>query len=347
MENKEYVQQKIEFEELINILAKKKRFILIFTSILTILAFLYVNIKTPIYETKSVVRIGYIVNDVDNKDILVENQNILEAKLRLVFKVDDKNEKLKFNEGIVSNISSVKKVDNFLEITTQAYSNEKAIQKNKEVVEFLQKEYKYKIDEYILNTNLKIKNLEEEMKYVENVTKVEKEEEIVFLTEVDLKSIENKLFFNKKKLSEYQENINEISKRRSSNDTQNMLSAMEILNYQNLILNLQNQIENLNKEKQNIISEKIPSLNRDLEFDIKNKIERLKDKIELEKLKITNNIAKNSEIVGEIQIDDEPIKPKKLLTVVVTFLGGFIFSIFIVFFMQFIANLKRGESIEK
>ena len=174
-----------------------------------------------------------------------------------------------------------------------------------------------------------------------NVTKVEKQSQIDFLNNVDLTTIENKLKFNKEKLQQYQDNINEISKRRNSNDTQNMLSVMEILNYQNLILDLQNQIENLNKEKQNIISEKIPTLKRDLEFDIKNKLENLKDKIELEKLKLTNNIAKNSEIVGDIQTDDNPIKPKKALIIIVAFVTGFILSIFLVFFMQFVNSMKK------
>ena len=188
---------------------------------------------------------------------------------------------------------------------------------------------------------LNIKNLEEQIKYIENVTKVEKQSQIDFLNNVDLLSIENKLKFNKEKMTQYQENINEILKRRSSNDTQNMLSALEMLNHQNLILNLQNQIENLNKEKQNIISEKIPTLKRDLEFDIKNKLENLKDKIELEKLKLTNNIAKNSEIVGDVQIEEEPKKPKKALIIVVAFVTGFILSIFLVFFMQFINGMRK------
>ena len=122
-----------------------------------------------------------------------------------------------------------------------------------------------------------------------------------------------------------------------------MLSAMEILSYQNLILNLQNQIENLNKEKQNIITEKIPSLKRNLEFDIKIKLDNLKDSIELEKLKLTNNIAKNSEVVGDVLVDDNPIKPKKSLIIVVAFVTGFILSIFLVFFMSFISNLKKED----
>ena len=334
MEEKVYVEEEIDLKELFLIVARKKYFILGFTLLITLLAVIYVSIKTPIYEVKSVVRVGYI------GATLVENSNILETKLKLIFGVDNKPI-IKENEAIVSSILGVKKVENFLEISTQAYSNEQALLKNKDVVEFLQNEYKYKIDEYILLTNLGIKSLEEQINYVENVTKIEKQSQIDFLNNVDLTTIENKLKFNKEKLQQYQDNINEISKRRNSNDTQNMLSVMEILNYQNLILDLQNQIENLNKEKQNIISEKIPTLKRDLEFDIKNKLENLKDKIELEKLKLTNNIAKNSEIVGDVQIEEEPIKPKKALIIVVAFVTGFILSIFLVFFMQFINGMRK------
>lgn len=338
MQNKEQIMEdEIDLRELFKTIIDKKYFILIFTLIITILAVIYVNIKTPIYEVKSVVRIGYIGGG------LVENSNVLEKKLRLIFNVDIPQQ-ITRDEAIVSNISAVKKVENFLEITTLGYSNEQALAKNKEILDFLQNEYKYKIDEYILNTNLNIKNLEEQIKYIENVTKVEKEEQIKFLNSIELTTIDNKLNFNKEKLSQYQENINQITKRRSSDNTQNMLSAMEILNYQNLILNLQNQIENLNKEKQNILNEKIPNLKRDLEFDIKNRIEKIKDNISLEKLKLTNNIAKNSEVVGDVLVDDKPIKPKKSLVVVVAFVTGFILSIFIVFFMQFINNFRKEES---
>jgi uncharacterized protein involved in exopolysaccharide biosynthesis len=333
LEEKVYVKEEIDLRDLFKTVWDRRIFILVFTFLVTLLAIVYVNIKMPIYEAKSVVRVGYI------NLTLIESINILETKLKLIFGVNNQpiiTEK----EGIVSNISVIKKVDNFLEITTQAYSNEQALSKNKEVVEFLQNEYKYKIDEYTLKINIDIKNLEEQIKYVENVTKIDKEEQINFLNNVDLVTIENKEKFNKEKLNQYQENINQISKRRSTNDTQNMLSAMEMLNYQNLILNLQNQIENLNKEKQNIITEKIPSLKRNLEFDIKTKLDNLKDSIELEKLKLSNNLVKNSEIVGDVLIDDNPIKPKKALIVIVAFVTGFILSIFLVFFMQLIRGFK-------
>ena len=333
--NKEYIENEIDLGELFQTIWEKRVFILLFTFSLTILSIIYVFVKTPVYEIKSVVRIGYIGND------LVEDSNVLEKKLRLIFNVG--NKQIKKEKAIVSNISAVKKVDSFLEITTQAFSNEKALEKNKEVVSFLQNEYKYKIDEYILKTNLDIKNLEEEKKYIQNVTKKEKQEKINSLLNIDLVSIENKLKFNKEKLIQYQSNINEILKRKKISDTQNMLSAMEMLNYQSLILNIQNEIENLTKEKQNLLNTIIPNLKRSLEFDIKDKLSRVEDKINLVKLNLSNKKANNSEIVGDILVDDNPIKPKKVLIIVVAFVTGFILAIFIVFLMQFISGFRKEK----
>lgn len=303
------VEDEIDLKELFRTLKKNKNIIILITLVITFLAIIYVFIKKPIYEVKSVVRIGYI-----SESKPVENSSVLETKLRVIYNIDDTTKKMNFENGEVTNITAVKKADSFLEISTQAYSNEKAESKNKEVVSYIQNEYKYKIDEYnfLVDSNLK-----------------KMEEQISLLLNTDLIAIENKLSFNKEKLVQYQENINEISKRRSPNDTQNMLSAIEILNYQNLILNLQNQIENLNTEKQAILNEKIPTLKRNYE---------------LEKLKLTNNTAKNSEIVGQMEIDENPVKPKKALIIIVAFITGLILSIFIVFIREFLQNGLSKES---
>ena len=308
-------EDEIDLKELFRTLAKNKKFIFLFTIVVTVLSVIYVYSKKPIYEVKSVIRIGFISpTGVLTESKLVENSSVLETKLRVIYNIDDTTKKMNFENGEVTNITAVKKADSFLEIFTQAYSNEKAEIKNKEVVSYIQNEYKYKIDEYnfLVDSNLK-----------------KMEEQISLLSNTDLIAIENKLSFNKEKLVQYQENINEISKRRSPNDTQNMLSAIEILNYQNLILNLQNQIENLNTEKQAILNEKIPTLKRNYE---------------LEKLKLTNNTAKNSEIVGQMEIDENPVKPKKALTIIVAFITGLILSVFIVFIREFLQNGLNKES---
>ena len=307
-QNATIAEDEIDLKELFKTLTKNKKFIFIFTVMVTFLVGLYVFTKKPIYEVKSVIRIGYI------NDKLLENPNVLETKLRMIFNIDSGNKKFDFENGVVLNISLVKKADNFLEVTAQAFSNEKAEAKNREVMTFLQNEYKYKIEEYnfLVDSNLK-----------------KMEEQINFLTNIDLVAIENKLNFNKEKLAQYQENINDISKRKGSNDTQIVLSAIEILNYQNLISNIQKDIEDLNRDKNSKLGEKIPNLKRD---------------IELEKLKLTNKTAKNSEIVGQMKIDENPVKPKKALIIVVAFITGLILSIFIVFIREFLKNVLSKES---
>ncbi len=361
------VEDEIDLRNLFKTIWDKRKFIVIFTFAITALAIVYAFIKTPIYEVKSVVRIGYL------NDTLVENSKVLEKKLRLIFGVDSKTNLMKKDKAIVSNISTVKRVENFLEISTQAFSNELAIKKNKEVVNFLQNEYRYKIDEFILRTNINIKNLEEKIVYIEKVEKVNIEkdiekiknqsipkidERIKFINNVELKMLDNKLDFNKVKLKQYEKNLIDISKRKSLDNTQNMLMAMQISNTQNLILNIQNQIENLKKEKENLKlvvlkelelqienykNENIRKLEIDLNLGISKKIEDLKNKIQLEKLKLTNGSVINSEIVGEIEVSNSPIKPNKKLIVVVAFVIGFILSIFLVFFMQFISSFNNTK----
>lgn len=77
------------------------------------------------------------------------------------------------------------------------------------------------------------------------------------------------------------------------------------------------------------------------EEGIVSKLDNLKDSIELEKLKLSNNLAKNSEIVGSILVNDNPVKPKKALIIIVSFVTAFILSLLLVFFMSFISKLKK------
>ena len=127
-------EDEIDLKELFKTIWDKKVFIIIFTTILNILSIIFVLTKTPIYEVKSVVKIGYIGNN------LVENSELLKKKLDIVFQANRPTSKLSENNPIVSKIATVKKINNLVEISTQAFSNEEAIRKNEEVLNFIQKE---------------------------------------------------------------------------------------------------------------------------------------------------------------------------------------------------------------
>jgi uncharacterized protein involved in exopolysaccharide biosynthesis len=62
-----------------------------------------------------------------------------------------------------------------------------------------------------------------------------------------------------------------------------------------------------------------------------------------EKAKIYENVIMTKQI-GDIKIDEQAInKPKKTLIVVVSFVTGFILSIFLLFFIQFINSMRKEE----
>ena len=78
--------------------------------------------------------------------------------------------------------------------------------------------------------------------------------------------------------------------------------------------------------------------------NIKNKLEKIKEFIMVRHQKLSNfyDIAVQTEQIGDIKISDEAInKPKKALIVTVAFITGFILSIFLVFFIQFIQSIKK------
>ena len=76
---------------------------------------------------------------------------------------------------------------------------------------------------------------------------------------------------------------------------------------------------------------------------IKNTIMIIKNKIdEQEELYMPNNI-KFTKMIDKIQLLDNPIKPKKALIVVVAFVTSLIFSIFLIFFLNFIEGMKTED----
>ena len=78
--------------------------------------------------------------------------------------------------------------------------------------------------------------------------------------------------------------------------------------------------------------------------NIKNKLEKIKEFIMVRHQKLSNfyDIAVQTEQIGDIKISEESInKPKKALIVTVAFITGFILSIFLLFFIQFIQSIKK------
>lgn len=310
MQKETYIEDEIDLKELFATIWKRKIFIATFTLCVTLCAGIYAYTKTPIYEVKSYIELGFI----DNK--IIEETAILEQKLKVVFGIDNNIMNNNPEKGIITSISQTKNIKNFLEIKTEAISNEIAIAKNKEVLTYTQNLYNPKIENSKSLINNEILNIERQIDFFEN-------EKIKMLNESIILSNSNLEKYNKEITELYKSNIN------TNDKTSSMIASVQIINYQNLILNLQNQINSIEIEKQQIIKNILPKMKASL------------DEI---KFKLSEQNISNTRLVGDYIVNEYPSKPKKSLIVVVSFVTGFILSIFMVFFMQFISNFRKEEN---
>ena len=306
MREKQYTEDEIDLKELFNTIWEKRLFVAIFTLIVTLCAGIYVFVKTPIYEVKSIIEIGFIEKQ------LVEDSSVIEQKLNVIFNVDDKNINNDPKKGIISSIIQMKTVKNFIEVKTEAVSNEIAIAKSKEILDYAQKLYEPKIEQYKTLVNNDISNIEDEIKFLKN----EK-----------MKMLTDKVESSKANLEKYNQEINSLYKSNTNaNDKiSSMIVSVQMVNYQNLIENAQNVLKTSSLEIEQILKDTIP---------------KLQQKKEVIKFKTSEQNLTNTRLVGNYVTSEYPAKPKKVLIIVVAFVTGFILSIFIVFLINFIRNNK-------
>ena len=78
-------------------------------------------------------------------------------------------------------------------------------------------------------------------------------------------------------------------------------------------------------------------------LDLKKFISELNAKAQELQLSLTPLKIKSTHIVGEIETLENPVKPKKILITIVAFITGLMLSVFLAFFLEFIAGMKKEE----
>lgn len=138
------------------------------------------------------------------------------------------------------------------------------------------------------------------------------------------------------------------------NNTLENTSELSTIFYLDNIYNLKNitsmatdVIINIPKKTTNILQLSYEDNNKELikkklESSVKFVIDRHKGKAEL--YKNNNAKVKMTQLVGKIKIGEKSIKPKKKLIIIVTFITGLIFAVFLAFFLEFLRGMKREDS---
>ncbi|MEV9477242.1 Wzz/FepE/Etk N-terminal domain-containing protein [Aliarcobacter butzleri] len=315
MQNQKYLQEdEIDLKELFKTIWSYKKFILIFTFIVTVLSIIYVSSKTPTYEVTALVEVGSYKTESD-QDIIIDNADNLSKKLTTIFIDLRKNVENKDFE--ITKIVTVNGMKNFIEISSEASSNTQAIEGLNEVIEHIKSEHTKLLDDVKEKNEFQLKNISLLIKNIEGDQLVNIEKKIELYNQ-NIVSLEQQMT----SVTETLKNINKLDPSISA------LKLMEKRDISNAIISNKSNLYDLIEKKENLVNVEINKL--------------LDRKKILETLSLPHNL-KNSEVVGSILVNEYPIKPKKSLIVVVSFVTGFILSIFLVFFIQFINNIKKEE----
>ncbi|MFX4267567.1 Wzz/FepE/Etk N-terminal domain-containing protein [Aliarcobacter butzleri] len=317
MQNQRYLQDdEIDLKELFKTLWKYKIFILVFTFVTTILSIIYVSLKTPTYQVTALVELGSYKTESD-QDVIIDNADNLSKKLTTIF--IDLRKNLENKNFEITKIVTVKGMKNFIEISSEASSNTQAIEGLNEVIEHIKSEHTKLLDDVkeknefdLKNISLNIKNIEED--------KLKNIEKKIELYQQNILNLEEQMV----SVAETLKNLNKLHPSISA------LKLMEKRDISNAIVLNKSNLYDLIEEKENLINIEINKL--------------LDRKKVLETLSLPHNL-KNSEVVGSILVNEHPIKPKKSLIVVASFVIGFILSMFLVFFIQFLNNIKKEDKV--
>ena len=321
-QNKEYIEDEIDLRELFKTIWNRRIFILVFTTVLTVLAIVYVSIKTPIYEAKAVVEVGNYKTEIRNIQGEISIQNVdlddaieLSKRLSTLFIDLKKNDKDK--EFEITKINLSKGMKNFIEISSESTSNELATKGLNDIIIYTKNIHSKILEDVKEKNDLEIKNINSSISNIEN-------EKIININ---------------KKIDLYNENIINLEEQMKS--VIETLKNMNTLDYSITALKLMekrdisNEIITNKSNLYDLIERKESLINVDL-----NKLKERKKL--LETLTLPHNL-KNTEIAGNILVSENAIKPKKSLIVVVAFVTGFILSIFLVFFMGFVSSMRKEK----
>ncbi|WP_024787504.1 Wzz/FepE/Etk N-terminal domain-containing protein [Lebetimonas sp. JH369] len=262
-------EDEIDLKELIKTILKYKKFIIIFTFIVTFLAGLYVFLKTPIWEIQSSILIGQI-----NSKPIISPENLREY-LSSIYKVELEKKFKKMPNAYLADISVPKKSNFFIILTIDGLSNNYDLQKLKEVLNSIHNGFKDKIEKYKLQKQNEIQNIQFQIQKIKNVTVPNIKTQIKFLQnriklqknlikyyKNQIKSINQKIVFLNKNINQYKKLIDKLKKANDNNNniSSNLIISNKIISYQNMITDYTNQIKDLSLQKNKIISQTIPDI---------------------------------------------------------------------------------------
>lgn len=122
-------------------------------------------------------------------------------------------------------------------------------------------------------------------------------------------------------------------------------TAQFIKNTERTLSNYENKLLNISKQDAALAGIYAIEISRtQTELNIAaNKVYSLKNQKNDIEFSLTPQKLQKTALIGNVAVLEKPIKPKKILIVLVAFISGLMLSIFLAFFLEFIGNMRKEE----
>jgi len=159
-----YDEDEIDLREVLRTILRYKTFIILFTLAVTLAAGVYAYLKTPIYEIKADVQVGYVSNSNSNSNSNSKIYLIDPPALKL-FILNTFNDQKKAYPKVSTTF--VKGTKDILNITVDNISNESAKAHLQTILNEIKRKEDTKLQAYTQNIKAQIKILQEENKQLQ------------------------------------------------------------------------------------------------------------------------------------------------------------------------------------
>ncbi|WP_314301193.1 GNVR domain-containing protein, partial [Campylobacter showae] len=221
---------------------------------------------------------------------------------------------------------------------------------------------------------IQIPLIDRQITYMREVTIPEAKRNISVIDNINIPSVETNIALNKQRLKAYEAKLEELQANKNIKMGENLILKQmleqgfysQITNLEQGIISLEQQkevlltqtkpnaqdrldrlasveLENMQAEKDTIINDRLPTLQRELVNLQIEELNKLLDQRSLVELSLNPYNYQNTQIVSDIVVSRNPVKPKKAIIIAIAFLSSLMLSIFGVLVYDSIKNRINKE----
>lgn len=229
--------------------------------------------------------------------------------------------------------------------------------------------------EYIKSTQ--IPRMDRQITYMKDATIPAARREISAIDDISIPSVRKNIELNTQRLKKYEAELEKLRTNKNMGASENIILRQmmeqglynQISNLEQSIISLEQQkevlvtkarpdsqdrldrltnveLENMQAEKDTLVNDKLPSLQRELVNLQTEELNKLLDQRSLVELALKPYNYQNTQIVSDIVISNNPVKPKKTIIIAIAFLSSLMLSVFGILVYDSIKNRINKDKLK-